>query len=246
MTMIACSIWRRDAHWYLTGSRFFFVHWSKNDKDVHRLVRQSVPDQREPCLGVFRRDPSFWWEQSTITLVIERVDDDQVVGGLTALTNTSRRTRRQYSFHMAPALPEADVLRADALRIVIPWLRDEHEYMVVRLNVAADEHETVAAAEEFGYEVRGTSARIRCPPRRLERIAFVTRLSIHAGRCRVHNPILIGERVYIRPFEESDAQLLSEIYAAETETFMNRGRMPTGPLAWKKMDRRDPQETTAQ
>ncbi len=50
----------------------------------------------------------------------------------------------------------------------------------------------------------------------------------------MHNPILIGERVYIRPLEESDAQRLSEIYAAETETFMDRGRMPTGPLSLKK------------
>jgi RimJ/RimL family protein N-acetyltransferase len=50
----------------------------------------------------------------------------------------------------------------------------------------------------------------------------------------MHNPILIGERVYIRPLEESDALLLSDIYAAESETFMDRGRLPVGPLAWKK------------
>lgn len=50
----------------------------------------------------------------------------------------------------------------------------------------------------------------------------------------MRNPILIGERVYIRPLEESDAVLLSDIYAAESETFMDRGRMPVGPLAWKK------------
>jgi RimJ/RimL family protein N-acetyltransferase len=50
----------------------------------------------------------------------------------------------------------------------------------------------------------------------------------------MRNPILIGERVYIRPLEESDAVLLSEIYAAESETFMDRGRLPVGPLALKK------------
>jgi RimJ/RimL family protein N-acetyltransferase len=50
----------------------------------------------------------------------------------------------------------------------------------------------------------------------------------------MRNPILVGERVYIRPLEESDAVLLADIYAAESETFMERGRMPVGPLAWKK------------
>ncbi len=50
----------------------------------------------------------------------------------------------------------------------------------------------------------------------------------------MRNPILVGERVYIRPLEESDAQLLADIYAAETDTFNERGRLPVGPLAWKK------------
>ena len=50
----------------------------------------------------------------------------------------------------------------------------------------------------------------------------------------MRNPILVGERVYIRPLEESDAPLLADIYAAESETFMDRGRLPVGPLAWKK------------
>ncbi len=53
----------------------------------------------------------------------------------------------------------------------------------------------------------------------------------------MRNPILIGERVYIRPLEESDAQTLAEIYASESETFMQRGRTPVGVLGWKKMIR---------
>jgi len=50
----------------------------------------------------------------------------------------------------------------------------------------------------------------------------------------MRNPILVGERVYIRPLEESDAKSLAEIYAAETETFMERGRMPAGEISWKR------------
>ncbi len=137
---------------YLTGSSVRLRPLVEDDKECALAWFDSqFPINATRAAAFFEEIPSFWWDQSTITLVIERVDDDQVVGGL-SLTNTSRRTT-SIQFHMAPALPEADVLRADALRIVIPWLRDEHEYMVVRLNVGADEEETVAAAESLGMKL---------------------------------------------------------------------------------------------
>lgn len=50
----------------------------------------------------------------------------------------------------------------------------------------------------------------------------------------MRNPILVGERVYIRPLEVEDAQHIADIYAGETDTFNARGRLPVGKLAWKK------------
>lgn len=50
----------------------------------------------------------------------------------------------------------------------------------------------------------------------------------------MRNPILVGEWVYIRPLEESDAPLFARIRADETETFMERGRFPAGEIALKK------------
>lgn len=50
----------------------------------------------------------------------------------------------------------------------------------------------------------------------------------------MRNPIMTGERVYLRPFETADAETLAQISATETETFMYRGRKPFSPLAYER------------
>jgi RimJ/RimL family protein N-acetyltransferase len=50
----------------------------------------------------------------------------------------------------------------------------------------------------------------------------------------MRNPIMIAERVYLRPFETADAETLAAIAATETDTFMYRGRKPFSPLAYER------------
>jgi RimJ/RimL family protein N-acetyltransferase len=53
----------------------------------------------------------------------------------------------------------------------------------------------------------------------------------------MHSPVMAGERVYLRPLEMADADGLAAMDAAETDTFMWRGREPSSPLeheAWIK------------
>ena len=50
----------------------------------------------------------------------------------------------------------------------------------------------------------------------------------------MRNAIMIGERVYLRPLEVSDADELARHYAVETETFFDDGRVPFSPLAFEK------------
>jgi RimJ/RimL family protein N-acetyltransferase len=40
----------------------------------------------------------------------------------------------------------------------------------------------------------------------------------------MRNPVMIGDRIYLRPFELEDAKVLAEASHNETETFMERGR----------------------
>jgi RimJ/RimL family protein N-acetyltransferase len=46
----------------------------------------------------------------------------------------------------------------------------------------------------------------------------------------MRNPVVIGERVYLRPFEVEDAKVLAEASHHETETFMDRGRHLESPV----------------
>jgi RimJ/RimL family protein N-acetyltransferase len=54
------------------------------------------------------------------------------------------------TFEMAPWRDDADALRAEALGLLVRWLRDESELMVVAVQVPADQAATVAAAEAVG------------------------------------------------------------------------------------------------
>ena len=46
----------------------------------------------------------------------------------------------------------------------------------------------------------------------------------------MRNPILVGNRVYLRPMEVSDAETFARWDATEDETFMYRGRTPWSPI----------------
>lgn len=46
----------------------------------------------------------------------------------------------------------------------------------------------------------------------------------------MRNPLMIGERVYLRPLEVADGLTFAQQEAVETETFMNRGRFITSPI----------------
>ena len=50
----------------------------------------------------------------------------------------------------------------------------------------------------------------------------------------MRNAIMIGERVYLRPLEVSNADELARHYAVETETFFDDGRVPFSPLAFER------------
>jgi len=76
--------------------------------------------------------------------------DDAIVGGVTLETDYRKATLK---LHIAPWLPDADALRAAALRLVHPWIRDDLELMAFVLHIPADQPETIAAAEALGMEL---------------------------------------------------------------------------------------------
>jgi RimJ/RimL family protein N-acetyltransferase len=49
----------------------------------------------------------------------------------------------------------------------------------------------------------------------------------------MRNPILAGERVYLRALEKDDAQAMALGFAVESESMMHRLRMPLSPMNWE-------------
>jgi RimJ/RimL family protein N-acetyltransferase len=46
----------------------------------------------------------------------------------------------------------------------------------------------------------------------------------------MHSPVMVGDRLYLRAAEAGDADIMAQLDAAETDTFMWRHRVPTSPL----------------
>lgn len=52
----------------------------------------------------------------------------------------------------------------------------------------------------------------------------------------MRNPILVGERIYLRPLEPDDAQAIAGFEAQETDTVLfSGGRIPHSPIALRKL-----------
>lgn len=83
----------------------------------------------------------------TLHYVIARTADDVVIGGVTLQTDYRIGTLK---VRIAPWLADADALRAAALRLLQPWLRDDLELMTFVIHIPADQPETIAAAEGLG------------------------------------------------------------------------------------------------
>ena len=136
---------------YLRGPRVYLRAMVEADKERGAAwLDQTFPvnvARAEKALEEEHSGP--WWRRRRRRLAIALVEDDEVVGSARVSSWDGQRTSR-VDFDMAPWRQDADVLRAEALRLVVHWLRDETELMVVTSAIAADEPETIRAAEDTG------------------------------------------------------------------------------------------------
>jgi RimJ/RimL family protein N-acetyltransferase len=133
---------------YLTGDRVHIRPPVESDTECAIAWFNSLVPANEVRADRFLEDQVYpYWEATEFTFIIARVSDDAVVGSVRLGIGDWRVVTLR--FHMAPSLPDADELRADALRLLIPWLRDEFEFMAVRLAVPDNQPVTIAAAEEL-------------------------------------------------------------------------------------------------
>lgn len=135
---------------YLTGPSIYVRSMVEEDKE-HGAAWLGDPfpvnaSQAEKVLTDEHKGAT-WRRQRRYA--IARVDGDEVVGGALVESSDGQRTC-WVNLHMAPWVAEADALRGEALGILVRWLRDESELMVVSIDLADDQTETIASAEAAG------------------------------------------------------------------------------------------------
>lgn len=144
---------------YLTGPTLYLRAPVESDQEAAAAWLEGLfPINRPRAEALLKEEYGRrWWMRAGLLLVIARRDGDAVVGGA-RVTSQGDYRRSVVELNMAPWEPEADRLRAEALRILVPWLHDEIESMVVSVTVGADQPATIRAAEDVGM-VRNATLR---------------------------------------------------------------------------------------
>lgn len=97
------------------------------------------------------------WPSGRHRYAIVRNANEEVVGAL--VEESAHPVVANVGIQMAPTLEDADSLRAEALELVVPWLRDERQFRLVRMSIPADDIATIAAAESVGMTLGATLRR---------------------------------------------------------------------------------------
>ncbi len=136
---------------WLRGSRVYLRAMVEADKERGAAwLDETFPvneSRAEAALKEEHEGP--WWRRSARRLAIALPDDDEVVGSVRVSSHDGSRTCR-LAFVMAPWRDDADALRAEALELLVHWLRDGTELMVVTVELPADQPASIAAAETLG------------------------------------------------------------------------------------------------
>lgn len=138
---------------YLSGDVVYLRAMVEEDKD-HAMAWVGVPfpvnaARAEELLK--ERHKQFF--PQTRYLAICRTEGDEIIGG--AKIQFRLRTA-SLSLQTAPWLDDAEQLQSEALRLLIPWLRDEWDLMVITLRFPDDLPELRATCEELGMLHTGT------------------------------------------------------------------------------------------
>jgi RimJ/RimL family protein N-acetyltransferase len=159
---------------FLTGERVYIRAMVEEDKNCGVAWFNSEFPVNAVRAEKFMRDEikEIWGARRTYYVIV-RTDNDEVIGGIKLKSWDMRAA--DLTIRMAPHLSKdaADGYKADALRLFVPWIRDEHEYMAQTIEIAEDETHCIAAAEEmnlyFGARFRGY---LRRPDGRIDLLVY--------------------------------------------------------------------------
>lgn len=191
-------------------------------------------------------------QQRKQTLAIVRKSDDRVIGSVAIQFWLMDAF---LTVHVDPVLNDHAALKSDAIATVVPWAIDENQRAIAFLELGADEETVIAAAKKLGMRQSACfrQALLRAGNRvdlllyEYLNPAWVEKLGDPAdeplertgtGQPRPvpakvtldadppRHAAMVGKRVYLRPYQKADAELIARYSVRETEPFWDNGRFP--------------------
>lgn len=158
-------------------------------------------------------------------------------------------------------------IRAEMLSVIMPWLLSEREFLSAWVDVRASDKPVVEAAQQIGLRrvarlremlfQEGERHDLLCFEGlnerwldRLGRPAPVTEGAVERpvaspppartreGLAPPDNAFAVGQRVYLRPIEQADAEEMARWSARESESFHDQGRHIRSPISHWVMNRK--------
>jgi RimJ/RimL family protein N-acetyltransferase len=135
---------------YLTGEDFYLRAMILEDKDhATNWFKPPFPIDAVAAEAILKEAHAKGWDEPDVLfLAVVRASDDEIIGGV-AIEDQARRTA-YLNIYSAPSLDDGESWRARVLELVIPWLRDELEILVTRVEIPEDEKTMLASAERLG------------------------------------------------------------------------------------------------
>jgi RimJ/RimL family protein N-acetyltransferase len=136
---------------FLTGERIYLRAMMMEDKDhATAWFNSPFPVNAVRAETFLKEEIKETWGARRRYFAIVRLEDDRIIGGLKFKSWDFRAADITITMapHLSPA--EADGYKAETLRLFLPHMRDEHEFMAQTVEIAEDETACIAAADEMG------------------------------------------------------------------------------------------------
>ncbi|CAN5521937.1 hypothetical protein BH23CHL2_BH23CHL2_07810 [soil metagenome] len=138
---------------YLSGEKVYIRAYVEDDKH-HAAAWADSPFPVGSPRGekLLKEWHTEYWPR-TRRYALCRSENDEIVGGV---TTGIRNLVGEFKVVIAPWIEDADELRADAFKLIVPWLSEEWTLVSVTAHVASDQPATRASAEQLGMSHQAT------------------------------------------------------------------------------------------
>ncbi len=249
---------------FLVGEEVYVRGIEEGDAKYVTAWRDSLfPVSTARAETIIKEDIPKEWDQRKNTMMLVRKTDDRVVGAVIVVGSTWSPSTR-VSVRLDPLLGSVGArMKADAIALVFPWLADENQKPVMRMGVASDEAEAIAAAERIGMR---QTARYRealwrlgqrqdelvyeyLNPKWVANLGDPNEVALERSGTGVPRPVvssvtpdgdpppqavMVGPRVYLRAAQMEDAEPFARWSRQETEPFWSAGRFVDSPVGFQR------------